>query len=113
MKIDTHLDLFYMEKIFIETIAGDMSNGVLIKLFLDTDGMKYTIHDSRTADTAAPAYGLDIQVPKACRREIMRCAIPNINGKTGTLYKNCQISQLLYDFIIECWEMIISEQRLC
>lgn len=100
-----------MEKIFIETINGELDDFIRISLFMDNEGMKYVVEENLQKDfDPKEEHVLDIEVPPVCRREIMRRAIPNVDGRVGKMPKNAQISETLDDFIWECWEMITNEQ---
>lgn len=92
--------------IFIKTISEEVSDDVTVSLMMDEDGMKYSVCDRRLGKPAEE-HPLSIEVPALCRREIRRRFIPNVDGKTGVLPKNCVISQMLDDFIFKCWEMIL------
>lgn len=101
-----------MEKVYIKTIFEQISNYVSVFLFWDADGgMKYQVSDTRV-ETEVPPVSLKIEVPAPIRREILRRAIPSVNGITGNLLPNCQISQQLENFVYECWRMILSEQEI-
>ena len=101
-----------MKKIYIKTISGQISDYVSVFLLWDADGgMKYQVSDTRI-ETEVPPRSLRIEVPAAIRRELLRRAIPSINGITGNLLQNCQISQQLENFVFECWRIILSEQEI-
>lgn len=100
-----------MKKIFIETIDGELNPLLEVSLFMDNEGMKYVVKENLEKDFAPKEeHVLALEVPPVCRREIMRRAIPNVNGQNGRLLKSAQISEKLDDFIWKCWEMIVSEQ---
>ena len=96
-------------RIVIKTIDERVSDYMRVSLVMDEDGMKYTVFDERFGEKGEEQL-LNIEVPQACRREIRRRYIPNVDGKTGTLSKYQALSPLLENFICECWRMILEQE---
>ena len=96
-------------KIQSKTHSGQISANITVNLFIDEDGMKYTVHDAECPQKNQEL-PLDIEVPKACRREIRRRMIPSIDGKTGVLPEYQELSWTTDKFIFDCWEEILLKE---
>lgn len=96
-------------RIQIKTFSGQVSAYITINLFMDDDGMKYAVHDVRCPQETKEL-PLDIEVPKACRREIRRRMIPNVDAKSGVLPQYQEVSPLTDNFIYECVEEILRRE---